>query len=430
MKIVFTSALVRCSDALKPFLACCGAVAIFFATALLIVVPPAAAVEVEGVPSWMAHAAQRGLDAVLRNIPEGTSPGVREELLRVVGEKLFIGYRVGRVAFDGGEARVRLERSAPLLPWSVEALPPKLTVPAEQWFFKDAQGMEERVAALLDGVPLEAFVWCDAELKSAVERIYEEKLPGWRPSLVVRMLEGAPSLQISFSPEQPLTLAIDPRVRSSSMPSMLYSGIREDLLRDYAPIIGLPVVWVERHREDLAEWSHAALSKHNIVRQARIDPKIEIKTAPLSLVDVDLQSRRFTVWFWLAAYIGNSERYPEAGLHFGRRAQLFPGGIDTELYGELVTAVNDWNLETRLGGRWSPWGDVWIGAEWVNPDDSWWARLSVESRPKKPYFWLRFSEEHDINGAVGWRFSEHFSVEMHYDSRDNDYWSIRAIANL
>lgn len=430
MKIVFTSVLARCFNALKFPLCLFGAVAIFFATALLVIVPVVeASVQVDGVPSWMTDAAERGLDAVVLNIPEGVSSSVKGQLLRVVGEKLFIGYKIKDVLFTQEKTHVRMERSTPPVPWSVEILFPSLATPAEQWFSEDVQGMAQKVEVLLEGVPLEAFVWCDAELKGAVEQLYEEKLPGWRISLMVRTTEGTPSLQVAFSPEQPLTLAIDPKIRSNSLPSMLYSGIRENLLRDYAPIIGLPVIWLEQHRDDLSAWSKTVLSKQNIVQQARIEPKIEINPAPLSTVDVDLESRRFTIGFWLAAYIGNSDRYPEVGFHFGRRAQLFPH-TEMELYGEIVAAVNDWSLESRLGGRWSPRGDIWVGVEWVNPSDSWWARFSIEPRPKKPYFWVRFNTENDLNSAIGWRFSEHFSVEMHYDSRDSDYWSLRAIANL
>ena len=427
---MFTLVSARCSEALKFSLCFFGAVAIFLATALLVDVPMVeAAVHVDGVPSWMADAAERGLDAVVLNMPADVSSAVKAQLLQVVGEKLFTGYKIKNVLFTQEKIHVQMERSTPLVPWSVEILLPHLEVPVAQWFSEDVQGMAQKVEELLAGVPLEAFAWCDAELKGAVEQLYEETLPGWRISLLVRTKEGNPSLQIAFSPEQPLTLAIDPKVRSNSLPTLFYSGIREDLLRDYAPIIGLPVGWVERHRDDLSAWSKKVLSKHRIVQQARIEPKVEITPAPLSAVDVDLESRRFTVWFWLAAYMGNSDRYPEVGLHLGRRAQLFPH-TEMELYGEFVSTVNDWSLESRLGGRWSPWGDVWVGVEWVNPGDSWWARFSIDSRPRKPYFWVRFNTDRDLNSAVGWRFSEHFSVEMHYDSRDRDYWSIRAIANL
>ena len=74
---MFTLVSARCSEALKFSLCFFGAVAIFLATALLVDVPMVeAAVHVDGVPSWMADAAERGLDAVVLNIPAGVSSAV------------------------------------------------------------------------------------------------------------------------------------------------------------------------------------------------------------------------------------------------------------------------------------------------------------------------------------------------------------------
>ena len=166
MRIVYTLVSARCSEALKFSLCFLGAVAIFFATALLVVVPTVeAAVHVEGVPSWMAEAAERGLDAVVLNMPADVSSAVKAQLLQVVGEKLFIGYKIKNVFFTREKIHVQRERSTPLVPWSVEILLPHLEIPVAQWFADDVQGMAQKVEELLAGVPLEAFVWCDAELK-------------------------------------------------------------------------------------------------------------------------------------------------------------------------------------------------------------------------------------------------------------------------
>jgi hypothetical protein len=117
------------------------------------------------------------------------------------------------------------------------------------------------------------------------------------------------------------------------------------------------------------------------------------------------------------------------GLHVGRRATLFPR-FEVELYGEWIAQVDDGSLEGRYGLRWSPWGDVWLGVEWVHPEDALWGRFMAGGRIRRPYIWLRLSEEGEANAAGGYRLNEHISLELHYDERDEDPWSVRAVGNL
>jgi hypothetical protein len=63
-------------------------------------------------------------------------------------------------------------------------------------------------------------------------------------------------------------------------------------------------------------------------------------------------------------------------------------------------------------------------------DDIWWVRASLDSKPRSPYAWIRYSEGGDANGALGYRINDFISVEVHYDSRSNDPWNVRALVNM
>ncbi len=54
----------------------------------------------------------------------------------------------------------------------------------------------------------------------------------------------------------------------------------------------------------------------------------------------------------------------------------------------------------------------------------------MTGKVKQPYFWVRFSENSEKNMGVGYRLNEFLSIELHYDERDDDQWSIRAVGNL
>lgn len=371
------------------------------------------------------------MGAVYEHIPEESSPETKEKLLRMVAERLLTGYDVIGVAFgEDGDVTIRLAASAPPPKWEVRLVPPALFPPVDAWFGSDAEGLEERIRGQITDVPLEAISWGDADLKRVVEGFCSVRFPGWRTSLMIRAApDGGASLEISFVPEQPLLLAVSSRISSSSIPVMLHSNLRDDLLKGFAPLIGIPVLWLERHRDDLIALGKEIILEEPIIGRSKVESRIKVETGSVSKMDIALESGRYAAWLWMAVYAGSEGRYPEVGLHFGRRAKPF-SGWSVELYTELIMALDNWDLEARFGARWSPWGDVWLGGEWSDADSLWWLRASVEGRPKKPYAWLRYSEQSDINGAIGLRINEHFSIELHYDSRDDDPWNVRALVNL
>ncbi len=385
---------------------------------------------VQGLGEWLSVAAERSLNAVYDHISPAESAGSKERLLRVVADRLLAGYLVEDVTLEGDTVSVKLRSKSAPPEWGVHLISPNLSEPVSEWFAKDTEGLEGEFAALMKDVPIEALAWGDVELKRVIERTCGGRLPGWRESLMVRTAaDGTATLEVSFTPEQPLTLAVTPRISSTSIPVMLHSSLRDDLMKGFAPVIGIPVAWLDLHKDDFVALSKGILEGESLVEQARAESAIEAKTGAVSEVDIDLESRRYAVWVWMAVYAGAEGKYPEAGLHFGRRAQIFPHW-DMELYAELITSLEDFDLEKRLGMRWSPWRNIWLGAEWVHPDDLWWVRASLEAKPKKPYAWIRLSEEGDANGALGLRINDFFSIEVHYDSRDGDPWNIRALVNL
>lgn len=389
-----------------------------------------AAVRAEGLSDWLTEAAERSLTAVYEHISADDPPAAKAELLRLVANRLLVGYSVSSVDFnEAGDVTVRIMPDLEPPDWEVALLPPNLSAPVDGWFAADVAGLREKLEPRMRNVPVQALTWGDVELKRVVEELCVERLPGWRVSLMVRHEEDASVLEVSFVPEQPLTLAVTSHLSSSSVPVMLHSNLKEDLLKGFAPVIGVPVPWLELHKEDLIVMSRGILAEEYIVDKGKIDTHITVKTGTLSELDVELESRRYAAWVWVAVYAGAKNKYPEAGLHFGRRAQIFPHW-DMELYGELILGLDDWGVETRLGTRWTPWRYIWLGAEWSHPDDIWWLRASYDGRKGSPYAWLRYSLKGDTNGALGYRINEYLSIEVHYNSMDEDPWNVRALVNL
>jgi hypothetical protein len=389
-----------------------------------------AAVRVEGLDGWLSESAGRSMAAVYDHIPRSEPSAVKEELMRVVAERLLLGYSVASVTFWGDEAVLTMKVSSPIPEWKVEITPPNLNSPVDTWFAADIAGLDAEILPMIRNAPLEMLSWGDLDLKREIESLSGRRIPGWRVLLLAQAtVEGGMILNVSFTPEQPLTLAVTTKINSASIPAVLHSNLRDNLMKGFAPVIGIPVPWLERHKDDLAAFGSSILKDEELVQISKAEPVVAAEPGVVSAMDVELESRRYSAGFWMSVYAGADERYPEAGIHLGRRIQLLPHW-DMEMYLEAILRLDDWELENRLGLRWPIWRNIWVGGEWSNMDSMWWGRLDFESWARRPYAWLRYSEEDDVVAAFGYHINDHISIELNYDSRYEDEFNVRALLNL
>lgn len=384
---------------------------------------------ISGLTEWQKPVASRSLNAVLEKISPAADTESLKSLIKIVSDKLFGGYRTQAVSIDDGNIMIDLTPAASPPMWSVSFEPPKLSAPSAEWFNTDLSQVHEPVISLIEGVPVDALAWCDAALRDKITEVLLPMLPGWKPSFIVHYVNEKAELQISFSPELPLLLAVNPSFSSNTLPTLVNSELKHNMLGEFAPFIGLPVVWARRHSTELNKWAEGFIASQNIVSRTASVPKANFIAAPVSQLNVNVESSHYNVWGWAAVYAGTKERSAELGVHLGRRTEIVPNWY-MEFYGEGILELKNWNTEGRLGMRWSPWGDVWIGGEWSSKDDMWWGRFSIDPRLHKPYAWIRVREDGEINTALGWKATEHISFELHYDDRDEDRWSLRMMGNL
>ena len=74
--------------------------------------------------------------------------------------------------------------------------------------------------------------------------------------------------------------------------------------------------------------------------------------------------------------------------------------------------------------------NVLIGAEKAFPGNILWYRLSFAGGAHSPYLWWRLSEDGDSMIGLGYRLDGRISLELHYDDRDVDSYSLKAVLDL
>ena len=406
--------------------------AIFIAATFLLVSSPAWAVSItaEGLKDWQKELAVQTLTAVAESIPQSGSPAYRAEILQTVARRLFAGYRVSVVSQGRGSAVVHFDSAGEELFWRVDVAVPSLRDMPLDWFREDIKGLAGEISALLQGVPLESLSWSDRALQEKINVLAGERLPGWTPEMLVTRGDAEAVLSVSFVPQMPMILAVNPTFTSTSLPTLLYGEFREDLQGHFAPLVGLPVKWASKHSDDLSRWAEGYINDQMIVRRLNSSAEANFQASQISNMNVRIDSRNYTVAAWATIYAGTSEKSAELGVHLGRKVEIFRN-LDMEAYAEGILGLRDWDIDGRFGLRWRPMvRNLWLGGEWDTEDEMWWGKLSLDAELHKPYAWIRLREDGVFNGALGWRATEYISFEVEYDERDEDRWSLKMIGNL
>ena len=93
--------------------------------------------------------------------------------------------------------------------------------------------------------------------------------------------------------------------------------------------------------------------------------------------------------------------------------------------------LEHWHVDGRAGLRFSPWEFMWLGLEGSTEDSSpLWYRVWLGRNRPGLYGWLRYSDDDDLEAAIGYRLNRYVAFELYYDNRQDDRISLRAFSNL
>jgi len=408
-----------------------GAAAGFFAVALVFAPSALASVTVTGVAEWVRPTIAGPMEAVWEELEQGDATGREEGTLRIVAERLFPGLSIKGISISGGNLFLDVAfQDPPAGGWLVAIERPEL-IPELAGLFDDDLGDARRMLEdMISPVPAGSLSWTGQAFQKESWRILSERVPGWSPSLLfLQRNDGGLSVSVRFHALPPVVIAYTPRISSRTLPRILQSEITDDALEVLAPFIGLPGDWFVLHERVIEGMVAEALESKWATRDMMGRVSVGITPERIAPVEIKVESERYNFQAWAAIHLGSDERYPEIGIHLGRRTAPFRGW-DLELYGEWVASTNDLSVESRWGARWSPWPDIWVGVELAYPGEDLWYRVWLEEILPRVYLWGRVNSEGDAVAGIGWRFGGYLAWELYYDNRDEDRISVRLVGNL
>ena len=400
------SGLVKCSSVLIVLLLCTQSFG----------------VEVSGLPVWLEGAVVRSLNAVWEEIP-GTAD--REGVLSLVAARLFSGYDV---RITPGPVATFTPKIAPGPP-EVRITPPALLGFAYEWFTHDTEGLSRDVASMLSGVPPEAMTWGDEALREAIGAKISERLPGWEFTQQIYIFPDRITLTLAFRPSSRMILAVRPEIYSRTIPVMFRSDLEAKLIPALSPLIGLPVLWAQRHARDIEDYSRSFLEERNAVDNMRADVRTKFLAGTEASLEAGVDSHRLTFDVWVSAYAGISGKYPDAGIYFGWR----PGRVlNPEIYGEVKFSLEDFGVSSRVGVKSELVNNFWAGGGIQWPEAEYFVNVVYDPvRVRRPYFvWRWYPGKGRNEASLGYRIDEHISIELYYDGAARDKVGVRGLWHL
>ena len=390
---------------------------------------PVYALSVRGIPAWLESAVLRSLNAVWSEIPADSNID-REGTLALVASRLFTGYGI-KIQSESRLPVIFFTPAEKIIEPEIKLNTPELRGAALEWFNNDIKGLSEKISDLIKDLPQSALTWADEAFREEISKLINSILPGWEFSQQIFISENSTLVNLTFRPSAKMILAVKPSLYSHTIPVMFRSDLEAKLIPAFSPLIGVPVAWAEKHKNEIETLAREFLEDRHAVENLRADVKINFTPDTVSDLEARVDSRDFMFQVWVSAYAGIEGRYPELGTFFGFRPSW---KLQPEFYAELIFSLEDFSLTHRWGGRIELLENLWAGVENQWPENKYFFRLQYSPvKIRRPFAMWRYSPELEVQeAALGYKIDEHMSLEFYYYSggSKNEKFGLRGTWNL
>ena len=347
-------------------------------------------------------------------------------IIQQVFDKVLVGYTVSRVALDvqAGSGTVLVQVF--LVPWqdtirnvqvevSVEGVPKV----AEALLKQDVSGMDEVFRFSLQGLPVAAVDWSHGLLKKQVAAFLEERASEFKADFDVQVAADT-RVRVVLYPLLPVVRTVDLSMRSDTVLNAGLLTKRQKMQSAVDGLIGLPVPFVERHRQEFEHYLADVLNGDADFRRWSVDTQVALtpgeKLKVMSRSDSDIYRVRLEGW----ADVGNSwgnqhDTSLKARLHLGRmlseRSELFS---QLDFYPQSVKW--DWDV----GYRYALPSGTWAGVRYDLRNDY----FKVDVFQPISRKWLIRYEYRDLehHSEYGIRYKLHDFLSLEYAVDSHGSW--------
>jgi len=345
-----------------------------------------------------------------------------EQLIKEIFDRVLVGYSVQSVTLAPD---VNTALTVEVVPWGDVVhevaleydfgnLPPELV----DLIKKDMGNIKEKLNDVLIGLPIDAVDWAGGLAKVAIREQLATQLPEFRANIDV--IPGSRTIvKFSLSPLGTIVQEVHVSLRSHTIPNIILAAVRPTMDESSKILIGLPVAFVERHRDYFTA---------KLIAEQPLTKKYGIMTTPLLNVAADteialnVETDKYKISLETYLDMGHSEDNTSARLHAGK----FIGKRD-EAFVEVnfVPSTVSWEFMPGWGHKIGASTMAGIKYNTSNSQEILWLQQEVNRN-----WTMRLERNPKIgDNELGIRYKLHDFLSAEYIFTKEDHW-LRLIGNL
>ena len=349
-----------------------------------------------------------------------------ERLIKEVFDRVLMGYSVDQVRIIAGSTtRVAVT----VVPWGdiVRAVELNVDVaglsPEAQGLVRqDISGkLQDKVNDVLLGLPVDAVDWAGGISKSLVREMLTDQLPEFRANF-----EVTPGVRtvvtVSLVPVGVTVQDISVGIHSRSIPNFLLLEARPSVEKTMELMRGLPVDFVERHKDYFLQRVQLAAAAHPVTERYGLTIVPSVRIGPQTQITLDVETQKYKIW--LEGYLDMNRSRDNTSIkgHIGKAI-----GKSDELFTEItfVPSSIKWTIEPGWGHQFTP--ATTMGLKFKTPE---WRSTMFIQQQLTPVWSLRLERAPELHhNELGIRYKIHDFLSAEYIINSEENW-LRLVGNL
>ena len=348
-----------------------------------------------------------------------------ENIVKDVIDRVLVGYSVQKVHIQPGETaniNVTIEPYGDVvrdirLEFDFGGLSTDLIRLVQQ----DMGTVEEDLAAVLVGLPVDALDWAGAVSKVVVREILSAQLPEFRSNFEI-VSGSRTTVKITLLPQSPVVQDTKIVLRSRTIPNLLLLQVKPAAEKAAAMMNRLPVAFVQRHNGYFNSLVSAAVKDHRVAKNYGLILTPKVIAGEQTVIELNAETDKYRVALEGYVDVGKKEDGTTVKLHAGKfvspRDELFtevefiPSSIAWKFYpgwSHKITPASYGGVKYSVSDKaFRIFLDQYVAPDWI---------IRAERTPKTGYY------------EFGVRYKIHDLLSAEYVVGKNDNW-LRLIGHL
>jgi len=244
-----------------------------------------------------------------------------EKLIQEIFERVLVGYSVQSVTIDPAASTMI---TVAVAPWgdvvhevAVEYDFGTIAPEFNDLVKKDMGDVEKQLDEVLVGLPIDAVDWAGGVSKITIRDLLASQLPEFHINFDI--LPGTHTVvKLSLSPKGPTVQDVQVSLRSHTVPNVLLMAVRPKVEMAGNSLVGLPVAFIERHREYFTARLANLAAQQSISKNYGLRLSPVINTGVATEIALDAETDQYKLWLEGHLDMGRTEENTSFQLHAGK----------------------------------------------------------------------------------------------------------------